>query len=521
MPHPHAALPASPADLFGQLFRDVQLSQLFPDNKTFVDCTPRRPPKDILSAYLTEKEQTSFDLKTFVEKHFELPKVFASGFVSDRSDSVEAHIQKLWPVLTRQPEAVPAGSSLLALPFPYIVPGGRFGEIYYWDSYFTMLGFEAMGNFKVVEEMTDNFAHLIQTYGHVPNGNRTYFLSRSQPPFFALLVEMLVKNTGVGAYRKYLPALQQEYAFWMDGDDALASARRRTAHRRTAHRWAAHRRAVCLPDGTVLNRYWDDSPTPRPESYFEDVELAKTTAAAPETLFLNLRAACESGWDFSSRWFADASDLGSIRTVELLPVDLNCLLYQLELTLANAYKITNDEDNYGELLAKAQQRSQYINEYCWNETTATYQDYDWINSQTTGIESLAMVYPLFTKIASQARAAQIAVVLERNFLKKGGLVTTLTQTGQQWDSPNGWACLQWVAIVGLRNYGFDALAETIKKRWMNANEIVFKKTGKMLEKYNVEDPNTTPTGGEYGVQDGFGWTNGLYLKLITEQKMPF
>ena len=507
MPLPHAALPQSPADLFGQLFRDVQLGQLFADNKTFADATPRYPAADILEKYSTEKNQANFDLKTFVEKHFELPKLVASGFVTDPTDSVEAHIRKLWPVLTRQPEAVPAGSSLLPLPFPYIVPGGRFGEIYYWDSYFTMLGFEAMGNFKVIEEMTDNFAHLIETYGHVPNGNRTYFLSRSQPPFFALLVEMLAKNTGVGAYQKHLPALQQEYAFWMNGIETLTPAT------------AQHRRIVFLPDGGVLNRYWDDAPEPRPESYFEDIELAKITAVAPETLFLNLRAACESGWDFSSRWFADASDFGSIRTVELLPVDLNCLLYQLELTLANAYKITNDEDNYGMFLEKAETRKRNINDYFWNETTNTYQDYDWINSQTTGIESLAMAYPLFLKIATPQQAAQIAVVLERDFLKKGGLVTTLTQTGQQWDSPNGWACLQWVAMVGLRNYGFDALAETIKKRWMNANEMVFEKTGKMLEKYNVEDPNTTPTGGEYGVQDGFGWTNGLYLKLITEQSL--
>ena len=481
---------------------------MFADNKTFADCTPRGTPASILNAYLTEKEKVGFDLKTFVEQHFEMPVVFASGFVSSTSDSVEAHIHKLWPVLTRQPEAAPPGSSLLALPFPYIVPGGRFGEIYYWDSYFTMLGFEATGHYAVIAQMTDNFAHLIQTYGHVPNGNRTYFLSRSQPPFFALLVEMLAKNTGGGhVYKKYLSALETEYAFWMSGANALPTNDSR-------------QRVVCLPDGTLLNRYWDDTATPRPESYFEDIELSQD-ASDPQNLFLNLRAACESGWDFSTRWFKEPTDFGSIRTVELLPVDLNCLLYQLENTLANAYRATNNSTDCTVFLDKAELRKQRINQYFWHQATKTYQDYDFKAAQTTGVQSLAMVYPLFFEIASSHQAAHVAGVLERDFLKEGGLVTTLTHSGQQWDAPNGWACLQWMAIVGLRNYGFDALAETIKKRWLRANETVFKKTGKMLEKYNVEDIGTEPTGGEYGVQDGFGWTNGLYLKLIMEQNRVF
>ena len=497
----------SPDILFGQLFHDVQSSRLFADNKTFADCTPKMASETILSRYLLEKNGANFNLQTFVNQHFELPKVFASGFVSDVSDSVEAHINKLWPLLTRQPEAVPQGSSLLALPLPYIVPGGRFGEIYYWDSYFTMLGFEAMGNYEVIEQMTDNFAFLIETYSHVPNGNRTYFLSRSQPPFFALLVEMLAKNGGHNVYRKYLPSLEKEYLFWMDGGSSLTAAT------------PAHRRVVRLPEGSVLNRYWDDSPTPRPESYFEDLELVQNSHN-PENLFRNLRAACESGWDFSSRWFADAADFGSIRTTELLPLDLNCLLVQLENTLAQAYRSAGEESGYEVLTKKAQQRARHINQYFWNETAQTYQDYDFINAQTTGVQCLAMVYPLFLNVANQSQAVQIARVLERDFLKEGGLVTTLAESGQQWDSPNGWACLQWLAIAGLRNYGFADLAETIKNRWLKANETVFKRTGKMLEKYNVQDINAAPLGGEYSVQDGFGWTNGLYLKLISENSVP-
>ena len=174
---------------------------------------------------------------------------------------VEDHIDALWPVLERQPDVPTPHSSLLPLPHRYVVPGGRFREIYYWDSYFTMLGLEESGRHDLAVDMVKNFAFLIDRYGHVPNGNRTYYLSRSQPPFFAAMVELIAARDGSPAYLQFLPALRREYEFWMDGAARLEPG-------------AAHRRAVRLRDGSILNRYWDDRDTAREESYREDVETA-------------------------------------------------------------------------------------------------------------------------------------------------------------------------------------------------------------------------------------------------------
>ena len=152
---------------------------------------------------------------------------------------------------------MPRYSSLLPLPQPYVVPGGRFREIYYWDSYFTMLGLEESGRRDLVVDMVHDFAYLIDTYGHVPNGTRTYYLSRSQPPFFFEMVGLLSSDDPARAFVRYLPELKREYAFWMEGAQSLRRGR-------------AHRRVVALPDGSILNRYWDDRDTPRDESYRED-----------------------------------------------------------------------------------------------------------------------------------------------------------------------------------------------------------------------------------------------------------
>lgn len=155
-------------------------------------------------------------------------------------------------MLTREPQDHIPWSSLLALPQSYIVPGGRFSETYYWDSYFTMLGLAESGREDLLKCMADNFARMIENYGHIPNGNRTYYLSRSQPPVFALMVE-LFEEDGVRGARRYLDHLKMEYAFWMDGAESLIPNQ-------------AYRHVVRMPDGSLLNRYWDDRDTPRDES---------------------------------------------------------------------------------------------------------------------------------------------------------------------------------------------------------------------------------------------------------------
>ncbi len=179
-------LPASdaltPADRYLELFEHVQSTRLFADSKTFPDCAPKMDPLDILIRYRKVRRHRDFDLARFVENHFWLPEDYSKEYVSDPGFSLKEHIDNLWPVLTREPQDHIPWSSLLALPQAYIVPGGRFSETYYWSSYFSMLGLAESGRNDLLKCMADNFAWLIERYGHIPNSNRTCYLSRSQPP---------------------------------------------------------------------------------------------------------------------------------------------------------------------------------------------------------------------------------------------------------------------------------------------------------------------------------------------------
>lgn len=495
-----ATQPIAPEQAYGELFEQVQLQAVFPDSKTFVDCLPKAPVSEIMALFNKQKNKSKFDIKKFVEKYFSLPPQPSSGYKSDQNRSVVEHINALWPVLTRQPDG--ANGSLIPLPNPYVVPGGRFGEVYYWDSYFTMLGLQVSGKTVLLENMVDNFSHLINTLGFIPNGNRTYYKGRSQPPFYALMVQILADEKGEGVFEKYLPYLEREYNFWMAGGENLTSAGQ------------AFRRVVRMPNGTILNRYWDDYAEPRPESYKEDYRLAQEAGREPEQLYRDIRAACESGWDFSSRWFADGTIMASIQTTKIVPVDLNSLLYNLEQTIAKGYTVAGNKEKSVLYASKARARKTTIIQYCYNLGKGYYTDYLITTNTASPIVSMAGVYPLFFGIATQDEAAQIAQVLETELLKDGGFLTTAIESEQQWDAPNGWAPLQWMAYAGLKNYGFHDLASKAAERWINLNQKVYKSTGKMVEKYIVTGTSDEAGGGEYPLQDGFGWSNGVLLKLM-------
>ena len=505
------ALPPTPRQLYPGLFEAVQLGRVYPDGKTFVDARPSgdATPAQIVAAYEQQRSQPGFDLKAFVAQYFTPPAPVGGSYHSNVAAGIRPHLDTLWAVLSRpaQTQAVPY-SSLLPLPRPYVVPGGRFREMYYWDSYFTMLGLQEAGRTAQVRDMVADFASLIDRYGHIPNGTRTYYLTRSQPPFFALMVQLLAEAEGPAstAYAQFRPQLQREYAYW-------------TANGATPQPGTAERLAVRLPGGELLSRYWDDSDQPREESYREDVEAAKTSPQPPAGFNRNVRAAAASGWDFSSRWFVPGQGLGSIRTTRLVPVDLNCLLLTLEQTLARAAHQAGDSVEAPRYRRLARARVAAIRRYCWNSQLNYYTDYDLDARQATPARTLAAVFPLAFGVATPAQATAVATTLRRDFLQPGGLPTTLEHSGQQWDAPNAWAPLEYLAILGLRRYGHDALADTIAQRWQRLNLRGFAQTGKLLEKYNVEAVGpASGGGGEYPLQDGFGWTNGVLLTLLNAEQ---
>lgn len=478
--------------LKGELFERVQIEEVFPDSKTFVDSSPAFEHEIILDKYKNEKNKSSFALKEFVKEAFILTPSAGGDLNLDKNRTMEEHISALWNILLRGPDKKASSySTLLPLPYPYIVPGGRFTEVYYWDSYFTSEGLAASGKMDIVENMVKNFAYLIDNYGHIPNGNRVYYLSRSQPPFFCSMVNILFKNKGIEAIEAYLPALEKEYCFWMDGEHAVKI------------------------DDIKLNRYWDDNPIPREESYREDLHLCKKADPQDnEAFYRNLRAGAESGWDFSSRWFKDEKDLSTIRTTEILPIDLNSIMFDMELKLAGWFMTLGDKIKAGFYAQKADLRKALIHKYFWDNEKKFFFDYCFTDKKRTNTWSLAGLYPLFFRIATDDHAKYAAGHTHEKFLCGGGLVTTINKTSQQWDSPNGWAPLQWIGFIGLRNYGYEVLANEIAKRFVNTSRNVFSRTGKMMEKYNVCDLTLEAGGGEYTLQDGFGWTNGIVSAFL-------
>jgi len=490
----HAAA-ATPHELYGELFVAVQMTRVFGDGKSFVDARPKTSPSLIRARFEAERRLPGFSLPDFVHAHFELPGHDAP--VGPRL-GIREHIQALWPLLVREHAQAQEGESLLTLPRPYVVPGGRFRELYYWDSYFTMLGLVADGLRDLAVHMLANFAHLIATHGFIPNSSRSYMLSRSQPPFFFRMVELLHAADPAAGFAIHLDALKTEHAFWMAGEATLAPGQ-------------AHRRVVRTADGALLNRYWDDRCTPREESWREDVLTAETAKGrSPAEVWRDLRAGAESGWDFSGRWCADPADIATIETTALAPVDLNALLAGLENAIALGAARSGDPATARAFEARSGTRRQLLQTRFWRADTGHFADLNWRNAADPRPLTAAALVPLYLGMATPAQADAMAVQVQRHLLGANGLLTTALVTGQQWDAPNGWAPLQWMAAQGLQRYGHAALARDIAARWCASVHRVYLATGRLLEKYDVAE-DKPGGGGEYETQDGFGWTNGVFV----------
>ncbi|MBI1173207.1 trehalase [bacterium] len=464
------------------LFVDLHRSGHWHDQKVISDAILLAPADQILAAYRADLAKGPVDLKAFFARWFR-PVGGAEGYRTNQTHSPTDHIAAIWPHLTRPADDPAERSSRVALPHPYVVVGGRFQEAYYWDSYFTQLGLLRSGQFDLVRNMLDNFAYAIKTIGHIPNGFRSYFLTRSQPPFFAAMVQDYGRAVGDlrGAYATYLPMMQAEYRYFMTSQHNVGG----------------------------LARYWDTENTPRVEMYGTDLAAEGETRRHPD-YFRDLRAACESGWDFSARWLTDPADLGTIRTTQLWAIDLNCLLLRHEEILAQATGKTR-------YVTAANTRRAAIGKRFFDRERGYFFDVQIADGAVVPVTTAAGLYALYAGAASPEQARRSVEWMEAHLLKPGGLLTSDVTSGQQWDAPNGWAPLQWIAIQGLRRYGYDDLAAELRRCWLATCDAVFAASGKFVEKYNVLDPLAASGGGEYALQDGFGWTNGVYLDLLAEE----
>ena len=494
----------SPDERFGELFDSVQLSSTFTDAQKFLDYIPLTTTDSILDAFKEAKKNPDFSLQSFINQWFITPPPVKNVYESTPNDFLEDHIIGLYKTLSRPADTANL-SSLLPLAKPYIVQSGQAKELYYWDSYFTMLGLQAAHRAEDMENMVENFAHLINTEGFIPSGNRTYYMTRSQPPFFACMVQLLAEEKGKDIIKKYLPEMEKEYAYWMDGAE------------KDVPKSTVCKKHVVYMDGNTLNRYWDKSDKPRPENYKQDRETAKLSNKPAAETYKDIRGSAESGWEWSSRWLLDKGNYASVHTSDIVPIDLNTLLYNLEMTISKGKILEKKYTEASDFEKKASRRREALMRYCWSESKGMFFDFDFSKYRQTDVVSAAMAYPLFFKMITKRESDRLAAAIDQNLVRPGGIVTTTNKSGQDWDAPNGFAPIQWITIKGLRNYGHDAAANDIKQRWLNLTIKVYKSTGKLLEKYNVEDMTIENGGGNYAFQDGFGWTNGVLLKLLTEK----
>ncbi|MFZ1081809.1 MAG: trehalase family glycosidase [Candidatus Kryptoniota bacterium] len=418
---------------------------------------------------------------------------------------------------------------------PFVVPGGRFNEMYGWDSYFITLGLLQTGKIDLAKSMVDNFIYEINNYGKILNANRTYYLTRSQPPFFtsmALAVyETLPKNDETKKWlRQVLAAAIREYnGYWM--------ARGHLTN-------------------IGLNRYYDDGIGPPPEvepgrydeiyakyaakygkdpKAFEQEYLSgEIKAPALDKFFTDDRSMRESGHDASYRLQYDCA--------ELVTVDLNSLLYKVETDIADI--ISDDiggevklDDGTVEKSAtwyeRAEKRKALMTKYLWNEKQGMFFDYNFVEHKQTNFVGAATFYPMWAKSATKKQAEALIANALPLLAMPGGIVGstkesrgTITEDHPQtqWDYPFGWAPHQMLAWQGLKNYGKSKIARDLAYRWLYAITInAYNYNGTIAEKYDMTN-RSSQVFAEYGnvgtkfsyiTREGFGWTNASYVVGLT------
>ncbi len=389
---------------------------------------------------------------------------------------IKEYITNGWNKTVREAQEVADGDTLIALPKPYTVPcmDTHFQELYYWDTYFTNRGLILSGRVDLAINNIENFAYLIDTYGFIPNGSRTWYLNRSQPPFFALMIADVYHVTKDGKFLAWaVTALKKEYAFW--------ETKRKS------------------PNG--LNCYSADATE---EEYRDIIKCYhERTGVLRENNDVywgrNILAEAESGWDFNARF--------SGKCHEYNPVDLNALLYFNEIFIAYAEeKLGHDSGAWRE---RADKRKALMNAYMVGED-GIYYDYSYVENKRGAVKSAASFMPCFVGLCETDQGVDaLLTALELPF---GISATEETAGNYQWGYKNGWACLQLIAAEGLEKIGRRQDAFRVAEKYVRLVEEVFEKTGKLWEKYNVLDGNANAVG-EYGTPEMLGWTAGVYMAL--------
>jgi alpha,alpha-trehalase len=405
---------------------------------------------------------------------------------------------------------------LLYLPRPYVVPGGRFNEMYGWDSYFIQVGLLRDGALTLAKDLADNFLYEIRNYGKILNANRTYYLTRSQPPFLTEMVLSVYHRTGDRRWlEQAVPAIETYYRYWTSDPH--------------------------LTPETGLSRYYDSGEGPAPEvvsaerdgngrTHYElvkdyyrthsvsDYDLSQyyneKTGQLTALFYKGDRSMRESGFDPSNRFGPFSIDV-----IHYNPVCLNSLLYLMERDTAEIMGILGHESDAATWRKRADERKEKVNRLMWDRDDGLYYDYNFATKKTRRYPFLTTLYPLWAGIATPEQAQHVEANLRR-FERPGGLQTSTRETGNQWDAPFGWAPLEMIAVQGLRRYGFENDADRITARFLSLVLQQFIERHIIVEKYDVVRRSlevSSKIGFGYRSNEiGFGWTNAAVVELYAQ-----
>jgi alpha,alpha-trehalase len=403
---------------------------------------------------------------------------------------------------------------LLYLPHDYVVPGGRFNEMYGWDSYFIQLGLLRDGEIELAKSMVDQLVYEVDHYGMVLNANRTYQLARSQPPVLTLMILAQFAHTQDYEWlRSVLPAVEAYYFFWAVPPH--------------------------LNQATGLSRYYALGEGPAPEAvadevdeqgrthydrvkeYYREHEITDYDVSQyydrerdelTNLFYKGDRSMRESGFDITNRFGPFSIDI-----IHYAPVCLNVLLYQMELDTAQINGILGHDDIAQQWRDRAHERQHRVDQFLWDEAAGLYFDYNFSTGQRRQYEYATTFYPLWAGLASEDQARRVVGNLSK-FEAPGGLLCSTEITGNQWDAPFGWAPLVLIAVQGLDRYGYRQEAERIAQKFITMLVQNFQKTGTLVEKYDVQTCSSNVEDeilfGYSSNEIGFGWTNGVFLELI-------
>jgi alpha,alpha-trehalase len=403
-------------------------------------------------------------------------------------DKITEFIRNRWQQTVR--ENTKDNGSLIGLPKPYTVPcaKGKFQELYYWDTYFSCRALVKQGFIEQAKNNCDNFIYEINTIGFIPNGNRTYYLNRSQPPYFAALVELVFQYTDDKEWLQLaVDALEKEYKFWLE----------RRSFKNGLFHYGHHAENNDIPlemyASCGLNRI-GLSPV---DSIEEQIEIAN-----------HIVAEAESGWDFNPRF--------DCRCQDFAPVDLNSLIYQMQMLLSKFYDILDDKLNSQEWQTSADTFKVLINKYLWNSKKGAFMDFDVKNSCFSSIVSAASFQPLWVELATKQQAKTTLKLSEQVLEFDFGISTCEKNQNSyvfQWDFPNAWPPLQIIAMDACLKYDFNDAAERIANKYINSVRKSFDATGDIWEKYNVLD-GSIDVKDEYEMPAMMGWSAAAYIVAL-------